>query len=663
MGTVIQIPEVQTCVQTTDFQYGKWSFPTFNIVQSAILPVVNLDCNVLIATATASGKTVMSELFGSYELRKNKKKMLFLCPLRSLAIEKYTDWTNTDYHFSDLKVGIFTGDFKDSADSNNIENFDIIIMTSEMLNHKIRNSKKLTWVDQIGTLIIDESHLLTVEGRGDHLEAAIINFSKLNQNARFVLLSATLPNVNDVAQWLSTSINGKDTYVLKSDYRPCPLKIHICKYDDDSPVRSSVHELVDDVCKCALRYAKDKFLIFVHAKKIGEMIVEALNRRNVKVDFHNANLDKNKRMEIEDSFKNKDARILVSTSTLAWGINCNARRVIVAGVTRGPEVVPSYDILQMIGRAGRPPADTEGDAYIFLPDSRSIELSKQILKPLPISSRILDVSILNTYDTLAFHILSEVLSGSIKNKSDINNWYNKTLCSFQGVSINENILANTIDRMIKNNLIKNNDETNEYEISSLGKVSCLFYYNPFDLSNLVGNFSKLFQKDSFDDIDVCLALSNIGSNIIGSLSKQDRIDMQKFLEKIESKKLKQVPDNVLKIAFLYYKILHGRYEIRHTSLFKTLQNDIPRIIEVLKVSDSMFKKWNKKEFFSLLAKRALYGVPAKLVNLVEINGIGKIRAEKLYNRGFKNKQDILCNLEEAARIAGVNKDKLKDSIQ
>ena len=124
-----------------------------------------------------------------------------------------------------------------------------------------------------------------------------------------------------------------------------------------------------------------------------------------------------------------------------------------------------------------------------------------------------------------------------------------------------------------------------------------------------------------------------------------------------------MPDNVLKIAFLYYKILHGRYEIRHTSLFKTLQNDIPRIIEVLKVSDSMFKKWNKKEFFSLLAKRALYGVPAKLVNLVEINGIGKIRAEKLYNRGFKNKQDILCNLEEAARIAGVNKDKLKDSIQ
>ena len=317
MGTVIQIPEVQTCVQTTDFQYGKWSFPTFNIVQSAILPVVNLDCNVLIATATASGKTVMSELFGSYELRKNKKKMLFLCPLRSLAIEKYTDWTNADYHFSDLKVGIFTGDFKDSADSNNIENFDIIIMTSEMLNHKIRNSKKLTWVDQIGTLIIDESHLLTVEGRGDHLEAAIINFSKLNQNARFVFLSATLPNVNDVAQWLSTSINGKDTYVLKSDYRPCPLKIHICKYDDDSPVRSSVHELVDDVCKCALRYAKDKFLIFVHAKKIGEMIVEALNRRNVKVDFHNANLDKNKRMEIEDNFKNKDARILVSTSTLA----------------------------------------------------------------------------------------------------------------------------------------------------------------------------------------------------------------------------------------------------------------------------------------------------------------------------------------------------------
>lgn len=662
MAEIIELSDAKNLIRTESFQYGKWSFEEFNIVQSAVVPIVEDDCNILIATATASGKTVMSELFGSYEIRKNKKKMLFLCPLRSLAIEKYNDWTNSSSHFSDLKIGIFTGDFKDYSDTIKLNDFDVIIMTSEMLNHKIRNTKKLDWIENIGALVIDESHLLTVEGRGDHLEAAILNFSRINSSSRLVLLSATLPNVHEVATWIATSVNQKKTYILKSDYRPCPLKINLCKYDDDSTVRPSINELIDEVCKCALRYPKDKILIFVHAKKVGEMIVESLYRRNVKAEFHNANLDKNKRMEIEDNFKNKDARILVSTSTLAWGINCNARRVIVAGVTRGPEIVPSYDISQMIGRAGRPPADKEGDAYIFLPDSRSLELSKIILKPLPISSRIADVSNLETYDVLAFHILSEIMTGKIKTKNDILEWYARTLANFQNVNLNSSVLDNTINRLIKNGILSISTENNFFEISALGKVSCFFYYNPFDLANLAANFGKMFQKDSFDDIDICLSFSSIGSNLVGSLSKQDKIDMQKFLEKVATKTTRQYPDNVLKIAYLYYKVLHGRYEARHTSLYKNLQNDLPRTIEVLKAVDSMSRKWNKKEFFNVLNKRAVYGVPAKLVNLVEINGIGKIRAEKLFNKGFKNKNDIIQRLDEASKIAGINKDKLKQSI-
>lgn len=663
MSNIIELSEAQSLVPTSSFLYAKWGFDNFNIVQSAVVPVVEEDCNILIATATASGKTVMSELFGSYEIRANKKKMLFLCPLRSLATEKYSDWTNPNYHFSDLKIGIFTGDFKDYADTSKMEEYDIIIMTSEMLNHKIRNSKKLDWVQQIGVIVIDESHLLTVPGRGDHLESAIINFSRINPLSRFVLLSATLPNVNEIASWLATSVNNKKTYIIKSTYRPCPLNIHLCQYDDDSHVRASVHELVDEVCRCALRYAKDKFLIFVHAKKIGEMIVEALSRRNVQAAFHNANLEKNRRAEIEDNFKNKDARILVSTSTLAWGINCNARRVIVAGVTRGPEVVASYDISQMIGRAGRPPADTEGDAYIYLPASRSRELAKQILLPMPISSRVLDISNLGTYDVLAFHLLPDIATENVTSKDDVILWYQKTLANHLNIKLREDILDKTLERLIKSGIVKVDEITGKWELSGLGKVSCLFYYNPFDLSNLVANFNKLFQKHEFDDIDVCLSLSNTGSNIVGALSKQDRIDMQKFLEKVSNKGTKQYADNVLKTAYLYYKILHGVYESRHTSIYKNLQNDLPRTLEVLKAADGMSRKWNKKDFFSNLAKRALYGVPARLVNLVEISGIGKIRAEKLYNQGFKNKKDILAKIDEASKIAGINVEKLKDSIK
>jgi replicative superfamily II helicase len=661
---IIPLSDAVSPVSTSAFEYASFPFSEFNIVQSVLLPIVEKDCNILIASATSSGKTVMSEMFGSYEIRKNKKKVLFLCPLRALASEKYNDWSNPSYHFSDLDIGIYTGDYRGETNSETLEKHDIIIMTSEMLNHKIRNSRtKNDWIKNINCVIIDESHLLTVPGRGDHLESAIINFSLINQTCRFVLLSATLPNVEEVAEWFAQVINKKETYVLRSNHRPCPLKTHIVQYDDESALRPSIHELIDDICKCVSKYSVDKFLIFVHAKKIGEMIVEGLARRNIVAGFHNANLDSAQRTDLENKFKQtKESRVMVATSTLAWGVNLAARRVIIAGATRGPELVPSYDILQMMGRAGRPPFDTEGDAHIFLPASRSREISKLILTPQPIQSRMLDVSCFGTYDVLAFHIVYEISVGKIKTKNDIIKFYDKTFASLQKQKIKINVLNLTLERLTKGGVIYIDDVSGEYDVTTIGKVSALFYYNPFDLSNLSSNFTKLFKMDKFDDIELSLALANTSTNLIGSLSKQDKLDMQSFLNKIEEKKI-NYPENVLKIGYLYNKILNGRYEARHGSLYKTLQNDLQRLTEVLRVVDTMSKKWGKGEFFKVLAKRSVYGVPAKLVGLIEVKGIGKIRAEKLYNNGIKNKTDIINNIDLAASVAGVNKETLLKSIQ
>ncbi|MGL1503059.1 hypothetical protein ACSTIB_23520, partial [Vibrio parahaemolyticus] len=74
---------------------------------------------------------------------------------------------------------------------------------------------------------------LTVPGRGDHLENGIVKYSKMNPDGRLVFLSATMPNVDQIGGWLS-SLNGKDTVVLESDYRPVPLFTHYDKYDDDA---------------------------------------------------------------------------------------------------------------------------------------------------------------------------------------------------------------------------------------------------------------------------------------------------------------------------------------------------------------------------------------------------------------------------------------------
>jgi hypothetical protein len=65
------------------------------------------------------------------------------------------------------------------------------------------------------------------------------------------------------------------------------------------------------------------------------------------------------------------AQVLVSTATLAWGVNLPAHTVIIKGTQiYSPEKgawteLGSLDVMQMFGRAGRPQYDTQGLGIII----------------------------------------------------------------------------------------------------------------------------------------------------------------------------------------------------------------------------------------------------------------------------------------------------------
>ena len=64
-------------------------------------------------------------------------------------------------------------------------------------------------------------------------------------------------------------------------------------------------------------------------------------------------------------------QVLVSTATLAWGVNLPAHTVIIKGTQiYSPEKgawteLGSLDVMQMFGRAGRPQYDTQGLGIII----------------------------------------------------------------------------------------------------------------------------------------------------------------------------------------------------------------------------------------------------------------------------------------------------------
>jgi replicative superfamily II helicase len=787
MPPVIQVTDQFELVPTSKYPYAKFFFESFNPVQSRVFDYYDKDCSLIVASSTSSGKTATSEMIAAYTIRVKKKKALYLAPMRALAQEKYDDWTNKNHHFSDLNISICTGDYRlTPSRKEELEKADIIIMSSEMLSHRTRNHKSehSNFLSEIGVLIADEIQLLAVPSRGDHVEAGLMKFTEINPECRLVLLSATMPNVAEIADWVSYILTQRDTVMLTSNYRPCPLNIHYEKYyDGENTYDDNELQKVDLAMQIVEHYPEDKFLIFAHTKRTGDMMKQTLIKGNVQCEFHNADLDKTKRTNLEKKFKEDPKfRAVVATSTLAWGCacvgtsilmsdystktienvkvgdfvlaksnnsfvpkkvlrvgptyahysllfslisgeevtvspdhrfltesgysearglkkgdklatlkgysevsnierlegqvmhdieveglhnyvsggivshNCNlpARRVIILGIHRGISEVATYDIFQMIGRAGRPAYDPVGDAYILLPERTFDEQKARLRKPQRIESQMLD-KVGEKHKTLAFHLVSEVFQGNIKCKDDVYYWYKRSLACFQSHEFDDTIVDSVIELLRKCGAIWQ-DENNEFTITTIGKVASLFYYSPLDVSDLKRNFTNLFEKDlEENDFHVSYALGNVDTQRSGIVSRVEREEMGSYAAKINNM-YDKAWEPAIKAGYAYYLLLNGRSSQYFASITRGLQFDFSRLNQVLFALESFGgNKWGKKDWLKALQVRIAYGVDNKIVPLCAIDKVGKVRATRLYEAGIRTAQAVVDNEAKLASIIGTNK--------
>lgn len=107
---------------------------------------------------------------------------------------------------------------------------------------------------------------------------------------------------------------------------------------------------------------KDEFLI--HNEDLRSLLADGIG-------IHHAGLSRDDRQLVENLFADKHIQILVSTATLAWGVNLPAHTVIIKGTqVYSPEEgkwveLSQQDIFQMMGRAGRLKYDTSGEGIII----------------------------------------------------------------------------------------------------------------------------------------------------------------------------------------------------------------------------------------------------------------------------------------------------------
>lgn len=656
-------------VPAARFPYATFPFEDFNVVQSRLFEFYDQDANVLVAASTSAGKTVVAEMMLSHEVKARGGKGMYLSPLKALANEKLDDWTDPGHHFGKLRTSICTGDYTLTADRRaELEQSDLVVMSSEMLNSKGRNfgSDNNNWMKEVGTLVVDEAHLLTVPGRGDHLESGLLKYAALNPGGRIVLLSATLPNVEEVSRWLS-HLTGKDTYLLESTYRPCPLHVHYETYDDSGYTYDDREQAKVWAAMAVLdSYPDDKFLIFVHTKRTGEMVKKTLLKMGVECEYHNADLDKAKRRKVEDRFRTDPRlRVVVATSTLAWGLNLPARRVIVLGVHRGLNEVPVYDIDQMKGRAGRPKYDPAGDAYVLIPESDQANQVARLQKPQRIQSQMYDESNPNHLKVLGFHLVSEIHQGQVKTREDVANWYGSTLAAFQAKELPAAVLDNVLGGLSKCGAIA--EEDGQYRATGIGKIASLFYYNPWDVSDLARNLTRVFAaKKGDDDFWVSYALGNIDShrwNIVSAAEKDQFATYENLLNrhKVREGVNSFATGGSIKASYCYYCLLKGTGNAVLQGMMAGLKSDAGRLKEVLVALDAMACRWGRRDYIKRLYSKILYGVDEKLLGIVKLDGIGKAKAQRLYDHGLDTCEKIAANPDKIMEALSCTK-KLAEKI-
>lgn len=312
------------------------------------------------AAPTGAGKTGVLELALARRLLAPPPgappaKALYLAPSRALCQERLADWRA---RFGPLGVSVaeLTGD----ADADRVGAARLICATPEKLDAVTRGRGPrgaAAFVGDVGLVMIDEVHLLGDAPRGATLEAVVARLKTIGAaprmggtplaTARYVAVSATLPNAGDVGAWLGAAPRGVRVY--GDEVRPVPLDVHVRAYPPTNTDFLFEKKLDDHLPAVLAAYASGRpALVFCASRKGAEATARALASRGPArragmpagavaaldaaaarvadrgladalqggVAFHHAGLDAGDRGAVEALFLGRGLPVLCTTSTL-----------------------------------------------------------------------------------------------------------------------------------------------------------------------------------------------------------------------------------------------------------------------------------------------------------------------------------------------------------
>jgi superfamily II DNA/RNA helicase len=444
------------------------SFPLFKKAEK--LGVFKADQGWLISAPTATGKSYIGIEVIKRNLP-NKPDMevfLYLVPFKALA-EEILSKLKQELP-KGTRINIKTGDYDRRFDP---KKTDVLVATYESIDGMIQQEEPFF----SSITIADEFSIISDGARGARIESLISYLAKLRSSTVLYVLSAVLENPKRVAKWLGVDLlegteqdrkvklerkciefsEGRKGDVVRKivrDYLPYGNFIVFCgRKDEAEKLAFELRQLVTNFMKPAeVQHAKELAaqlkIEFPYLVGLEELVASG-------VAYHHAGLEVDLRKKIADAFRERKTKIICATPTLSAGVNLPARFVIVRDLRHGRERVTVAEMVNMLGRAGRPGYDKLGTGCFLFPKDRANEASAKSFISRVRRSEVekLESQIPKNMTNTLYFILSSAARNRGITRDDLITVYDTTLWGFenplQPPFLSGKDLASKVEKVIK----------------------------------------------------------------------------------------------------------------------------------------------------------------------------------------------------------------------
>ncbi|MCE4613613.1 MAG: DEAD/DEAH box helicase [Desulfurococcales archaeon] len=663
---------------------------------------VEKGASVVVFSPTASGKTLIALIAIYNSLKRGRGRAFYIAPLRSIAVEKYSSFKVLED--LGLSVGIVIGDLEEGPGD-----ADVVVSTYEKLDSMIRG--KTLGYDDVRVLVIDEIHYVSDPKRGPVLESLIARLKSLGYegSVQIVALSATVANAEEIAEWLGARL-------VYSEWRPVPLREGVFKGyrivfadGEKRDVRNITNtpsiDLAIDSSKdggqslvfsqsrrrasaLALRASEaSRYLNYDRdlARYYADLLLETDGPRALKEElarlvrrgtcYHHAGLSSRQRRIIEEAFRRGAISAIFATPTLAAGVNLPARRVVIdeyyryeAG-RRRPISVSEYK--QMAGRAGRPSMDPFGEAVIVasgLDDEESLMEEYVLAEIEKVTSKLYTMRRLR-------HAVLGLIAGGVTGEAQLVRVLENTLYYIQnpGQPLLD-MVRSAVDNLKEWGLVEEAGP-GRVEATRLGFEVSRLYIDPESVK-ILDSLAKRIKSPG--EVELLYIISSIPDTPKLPVSKREE---EALLDRVleEAPSLFDIIDWMgpeearrIKVTFLLRDWINEAGEQELWERYGVGPGDVASIVDTVTwvsvslsiISREMGLPSVYAREFKTLEARLRHGVKKELLQLVTLPGIGRVRARRLYESGYRSIDDLMgATLSDLEKIPGIGRETARAIIE